>query len=115
QYRDRDRDGQLLAQATRTYYLYSDHSLLAEATQPITLHPDGSVSAQGEPTLTAQYGPHPQQPFTTRTLFIKTRNSNGQDTVGYYQQTTWVRRSRPSTKPAVSFGRRITTPSGKRR
>ncbi|GAA5786671.1 RHS repeat domain-containing protein [Chitiniphilus shinanonensis] len=81
----RDRDGQLLAQATRTYYLYSDHSLLAEATQPITLHPDGSVSAQGEPTLTAQYGPHPQQPFTTGTLFIKTRNSNGQDTVGYYQ------------------------------
>ncbi|WP_353328920.1 hypothetical protein, partial [Chitiniphilus shinanonensis] len=81
----RDRDGQLLAQATRTYYLYSDHSLLAEATQPITLHPDGSVTAQGEPSLTAQYGPHPQQPFTTGTLFIKTRNSNGQDTVGYYQ------------------------------
>jgi RHS repeat-associated protein len=80
----RDRDGNALAQAMRTLYLYADEGLIAEATQAITLNADQSVSAAAAPVITTQYGPRPNAPFTTGVLFIKTKNSNGQDTVGYY-------------------------------
>lgn len=80
----RDRAGQLLAQAKRTFYLYSDAGLIAESTEPITVNQDGSISSQATPQITAQYGPKPGNPFTTGTLFIKTRNSNGLDAVAYY-------------------------------
>lgn len=80
----RDKSGQPLAQAQRTFYLYSDAGLIAEATEAVTVNLDGSVSSSGTPQITAQYGPKPGNPFTTGTLFIKTRNSNGQDTIAYY-------------------------------
>jgi len=72
-----------LSQATRTYYLYSDEGLIAEATQAIQLNA-GSVTASQEPGITTQYGPRPDSPFTTGTLFVKTKNSNGQSTIAYY-------------------------------
>ena len=34
--------------------------------------------------ITTQYGPRPDSEFTTGTLFIKTRNSNGLDSFAYY-------------------------------
>lgn len=80
----RDKDGNALAQAQRTHYLYADEGLIAEATQAITLNQDGSTSANTTPEITTQYGPKPESHFTTGMLFIKTRNSNGQDTVAYY-------------------------------
>jgi len=73
-----------LAQAKRTYYLYADEGLLAESTQAITLNADGTVTAATNPQIFAQYGPTPDAEFTTGTLFLKTKNSNGQDTVAYY-------------------------------
>ncbi|MCL2876149.1 MAG: RHS domain-containing protein, partial [Betaproteobacteria bacterium] len=79
----RDRAGNLLTQATRTYYLYSDEGLIAEATQAIMLNA-GSVTASQEPAITTQYGPKPDSPFTTGILFVKTKNSNGQNTIAYY-------------------------------
>ena len=79
----RDRVGNPLSQATRTYYLYSDEGLIAEATQAIQLNA-GSVTANHEPSITTQYGPRPNSPFTTGVLFVKTKNSNGQDTIAYY-------------------------------
>lgn len=80
----RSADGSALAQPLRTYYLYSDEGLIAEATQPITLAFDGTVSASQETAISAQYGPRPDSAFTTGTLFVKTRNSNGQDSFAYY-------------------------------
>ena len=80
----RDKDGQPLTQAQRTHYLYADEGLIAEATQAIILNQDGSTSANGVAQITTQYGPKPQSQFTTGMLFIKTRSSNGQDTVAYY-------------------------------
>lgn len=80
----RDKAGQPLAQAKRTFYLYSDAGLIAESTEPVTVNQDGSISSQATPQITAQYGPKPGNPFTTGTLFIKTKNSNGQDTIAYY-------------------------------
>ncbi|MCR6480208.1 RHS domain-containing protein [Variovorax sp. ZS18.2.2] len=81
----RDRAGNLLSQARRIYFLYSDEGLIAEATQSISLSTDGSVNAIDAPAITTQYGPRPDSEFTTGTLFIKTRNTNNQDAVAYYQ------------------------------
>ena len=78
--------------AKRSYYLYADEGLIAEASQDISLNADSSVTATGTgagagnttPVITTQYGPRPDSAFTTGLLFIKTKNSNGQDTVAYY-------------------------------
>ena len=80
----RDAQGNALAPAKRTLYLYADEGLIAEASQDIILNNDGSVSASGSPAVVTQYGPRPEAEFTTGVLFIKTRNSNGQDMVAYY-------------------------------
>jgi RHS repeat-associated protein len=70
----------IIAPAQRTYYLYADEGLIAETVQAITLNADGSVTASSTPQITTQYGPRPDSEFTTGTLFVKTKNSNGQDT-----------------------------------
>ena len=92
----RDMAGNPLAQAKRSYYLYADEGLIAEASQDISLNADGSVTAtvtgagtgtttpNTTPVVTTQYGPRPDSAFTTGLLFIKTKNTNGQDTVAYY-------------------------------
>jgi len=80
----RDKSGNALTQALRTYYLYADEGLIAEATQAITLNADQSVTAIGAAQITTQYGPRPDNLFSTELLFIKTKNSNGTDTVAYY-------------------------------
>ena len=41
----RDKAGNPLAQAKRSYYLYADEGLIAEASQDISLNADGSVTA----------------------------------------------------------------------
>jgi RHS repeat-associated protein len=112
----RDRAGQALPQAKRTFYLYSDEGLIAEASEAVTVNPDGSVSSQATPQIAAQYGPKPGNPFTTGTLFIKTRNSNGQDTIAYYHhdhlgtpiqatdkngKVVWAARYEPFGKAAI--------------
>jgi RHS repeat-associated protein len=79
-----DKNGQSLAQAKRTYFFYSDEGLLAEEEQDITLNGDGSTIASGQPILTTQYGPRPESEFTTGILFVKTKNSNNEDTIAYY-------------------------------
>ncbi len=79
----RDAQGNPLAPAQRTHYLYADEGLIAESTQAITLNADGSVSASTAPQITTQYGPRPDSEFTTGTLFVKTKNSNGQDSFAY--------------------------------
>jgi RHS repeat-associated protein len=76
-------DGQALAQAVRTYYLYADEGLITESTQAITLNADGSVTAGAAPQITTQYGPRPGSDFTTGVLFVKTNNSNGQASFAY--------------------------------
>ena len=80
----RDKDGNALAQATRTYYLYADEGLITEATQAITLNADESVTSSSAPEIVAQYGVRPGTAFTTGILFVKARNSNDQDVVAYY-------------------------------
>ncbi|MDR7152748.1 RHS repeat-associated protein [Hydrogenophaga palleronii] len=85
----RDKAGQSLAQAKRTFYLYSDAGLVAESTELVTLNPNGSLSSQATPQITAQYGPKPGNAFTTGVLFIKTKSyngidSNGGDIIAYY-------------------------------
>jgi RHS repeat-associated protein len=80
----RDRSGNVLAQARRSYYLYADEGLIAESRQDITLDVSESVSASAEPAIASQYGPRPDAAFTTGVLFVKTKNSNGDDTVAYY-------------------------------
>lgn len=80
----RDRAGQVLSPARRTYFLYADEGLIAEATQAISLGADLRVTASEAPLLTTQYGPKPDSPFTTGVLFVKTRNTKGEDTVAYY-------------------------------
>ncbi len=62
---------------------YADEGLIAESTQAITLNADGSISATNPPQITTQYGPRPDSEFTTGTLFVKTKNSNGQDSFAY--------------------------------
>ncbi|MCA3174272.1 MAG: RHS domain-containing protein, partial [Burkholderiales bacterium] len=89
----RDKDGQLLPQAQRTHYLYADEGLIAEATQAITLNPDGSTTSNSAAQISTQYGLKPHSEWGTGPLFIKTKNSNGQDTFAYYhhdQQQTPV-------------------------
>jgi RHS repeat-associated protein len=76
-------NGQALPQALRTYYLYADEGLIAETVQAITLNTDGSVSASAAPQISTQYGPRPDSEFTTGTLFVKTKNSNNQDSFAY--------------------------------
>lgn len=80
----RDRNGSVLAQALRSYYLYADEGLIAEATQNITLNADQTVSTSVEPVLTTQYGPRPDGLFGTGVLFVKTKNTNGDDSFAYY-------------------------------
>ena len=86
----RNQDGAPLAQALRSYYLYSDEGLIAESQQPITPPlPVGEgwgegVTATAPPKITTQYGPKPDSEFTTATLFVKTKNSAGQNTIAYY-------------------------------
>ncbi|HEY0061044.1 MAG TPA: RHS repeat-associated core domain-containing protein [Telluria sp.] len=80
----RSRAGTLLARATRTLFLYGDEGLLAEATQTIVLKQDLSVEALSAPTVATLYGPRPDRPFLTGTLFIRTTNSNGGMTTAYY-------------------------------
>jgi RHS repeat-associated protein len=82
--RYRDRNGQLLAQPTRIYYLYAAEGLIAESTQLIALDADGHINDAGSPVITTQYGPLPDAPFTTGILFTKTVNSNGEQVFAYY-------------------------------
>ena len=79
----REAQGSPLAPALRTHYLYADEGLIAESTQAITLNADGSISASTAPQISTQYGPRPDSEFTTGTLFVKTKNSNGQDSFAY--------------------------------
>jgi RHS repeat-associated protein len=80
----RNKNGSALAPAKRFYYLYADEGLIAEATQDITVNADQTVSSGNEPVIVAQYGPRPDADFTTGIMFVKTKNSNGQDTVAYF-------------------------------
>jgi len=73
-----------LTQAIRTYFLYADEGLVAEAEQAITLKDDESVVANGTASIVTQYGLRPDSQFTTGILFLKTKNSNGQNTFAYY-------------------------------
>jgi RHS repeat-associated protein len=75
----RSKAGQSLAQPLRTYYLYADEGLIAQATQPITV----SATANASPQIYTQYGPRPNSEFTTGILFVKTKNTNNQDTYPY--------------------------------
>jgi RHS repeat-associated protein len=79
-----DKNGQSLAQAKRTYFLYSDEGLLAEEEQNIILNEDGSVTAASQPEITTQYGQEPDSHFSTGILFVKTKSSNNQDIIAYY-------------------------------
>ncbi|WP_432728915.1 RHS repeat-associated core domain-containing protein [Variovorax sp. W6] len=81
----RDRAGNVLEQASRTYYLYSEEGLIAEATQAISLNADKTSAASEQPAIVTQYGPRPNSAFTTGILFIKTKNTNGENTFAYYQ------------------------------
>ena len=80
----RDAAGTPLASPKRTLYLYADEGLIAEATQAIALNNDGSVTTLESPSISRQYGPRPNAPFTTGILFVKTANSNGEDVFAYY-------------------------------
>jgi RHS repeat-associated protein len=80
----RDKNGNVLAQAKRSYYLYADEGLIAESRQDITLNADQTVSASAEPAIATQYGPRPNSLFGTGVLLVKTKNSNGDDTFAYY-------------------------------
>lgn len=81
----RGKEGNPLPQAKRSYYLYADEGLIAEATQPISLDINQIASANTAPAITTEYGPNPDGLFGTGLLFIKTRNSNGEEAIGYYQ------------------------------
>jgi len=73
--------GEPLLLAQRTLYLYSDQGLLAEATQPFSSADASIITA---PTITTQYGLRPDSPWGTAPLFIQTKNSAGQTSMGYY-------------------------------
>ncbi|MCL2022418.1 MAG: RHS domain-containing protein [Betaproteobacteria bacterium] len=83
-----DKDGELLTPENtgiRTHYLYNDEGLNAETQQAITLNPDdGTTTAASEPEIIAQYGTKPNNEFTTGILFIKTKNTNGEEIFAYY-------------------------------
>jgi len=76
----REKNGEILAQPRRTYYLYADEGLLAEASQTFGSNgvPDSAA------TIFAEYGVRPNAIFNTEILFIKTKNSNQQNVVAYY-------------------------------
>ena len=80
----RDGAGLPLAQAKRTYFLYSDEGLLAEARQAIALTAEGQATANLAPVLHTQYGPQPDAPFTTALLLAKTLDSNAQQQVVFF-------------------------------
>ena len=80
----RNQDGAPLNQPTRSYYLYADEGLIAESQQAITLNADQTVTANTTPAIINQYGPRPDGEFTTATLFIRTKNSAGGNTIAYY-------------------------------
>jgi RHS repeat-associated protein len=67
-----------------TSYLYNDEGLIAESQQAITQNADQSTSASAAPTLVNQYGPRPNNPYSTGVLFVKTKNSNNQSVYAYY-------------------------------
>jgi len=64
--------------------LYVDEGLIAEAIQAITLNADGTITTATTPQITTQYGPRPDAEFTTGILFVKTKDSNGQDRFAYF-------------------------------
>jgi RHS repeat-associated protein len=80
----RDRQGNALAQAQRTLYLYADEGLIAQATQNITLNADQSVTASAAPEIAAQYGPRPNSTFTTGVLFVKATGGGSEPQFAYY-------------------------------
>jgi RHS repeat-associated protein len=81
----RDGTGAALSQPSRTLYLYNDDGLLAHAVQTLSVAADGeTVTSAGAPTIDTQYGLRPDSDFSTGVLFLKTRNSAGQDVVAYY-------------------------------
>lgn len=80
----RNRNGDALAPAVRTSYLYSEEALIAEAVESITLGADGSVTANGPAQIRTQYGPTPDSDFGADVLFVKTQGSDGQDLFAYY-------------------------------
>ena len=73
----------------RTYYLYADEGLIAEAKLDV-LPPLPTETGWGEginattPIIATQYGPRPDAEFTTGILFVKTKDSNGQDRFAYF-------------------------------
>jgi RHS repeat-associated protein len=79
----RDGGGNPLAQARRTLYLYADEGLIAEASQDITLNADQSVTPTGSAQIATQYGPMPDSLFTTDVMFVKAKNTNGEDAFAY--------------------------------
>jgi RHS repeat-associated protein len=80
----RDKNGNVLAQARRSYYLYADEGLIAESRQNIMLSAEQTVSASAESAIATQYGPRPNGLFGNGVLLVKTINSNGGDTFAYY-------------------------------
>jgi RHS repeat-associated protein len=82
----RDRQGNALAQAQRTLYLYADEGLIAQATQNITLNTDQSVTASAAPEIAAQYGPRPNSTFTTGVLFVKATGGGSEPLFAYYHR-----------------------------
>ncbi|WP_322784560.1 RHS repeat-associated core domain-containing protein [Verminephrobacter aporrectodeae] len=82
--RYRDKAGQPLVPAMRTYFLYADEGMVAEATQALEINADQSISASHAPAITTQYGLKPGSEFMTELLFIKTQNGNGTEVFAYY-------------------------------
>jgi RHS repeat-associated protein len=80
----RDKTGAALSSAKRTYYLYADEGLITEAAQDISLDASNLVTSNNAPAITSQYGPTPNSDFGSDVLFIKTKNSNNQDSFAYY-------------------------------
>lgn len=80
----REKSGSALAQAVRTYFLYSNDGLIAEAKQAITLNSDKTVAVDGVPDITTQLGPRPGAVFMSNVLFTKTKNSNGEPIFAYF-------------------------------
>lgn len=79
----RDGQGNALATGRRTLYLYADEGLIAEATQDITLNADLTITTLSTAQISMQYGPTPGAPFGTDVLFVKAKNSSGQNVVAY--------------------------------
>ncbi|MCW5221558.1 RHS repeat protein [Verminephrobacter aporrectodeae subsp. tuberculatae] len=80
----RDKAGQPLIPALRTYFLYADEGMVAEATQAIAIDANQQISASQAPEITTQYGLKPDSAFMTGVLFVKTKNGHGDDVFAYY-------------------------------